>query len=140
MTDKLAWHEKGVSFVDGSRLEDWKKVFQSETWHWQYDTHELSFAIYAHDGQYWKLYQSRYVEPGKLEYTHGFGGIACRMVEVRYTATAKSPHSSKIKRVDDVEWIRTDEYDAGIHEVIRAGESSDRYGDRIGGSAGERVS
>lgn len=140
MTDKLAWQEKGRTFVDGSRLVDWQMVYQSETWHWQYDTHELSYAIYAHDGQFWKLYHARYVEPGKLEYTQGFGGIACRVVEVRYTASAKSPHSALLKAPGDVEWIRTYEFDSGIHEVVRSGEQSEKYGAPYGVFSAETVS
>lgn len=128
MTDKLAWLEQGRSFVDGSQLVDWKKVFQSETWHWQYDTHELTYAIYLHDGQYWKLYLSRFVAPGAHEYSYGFGGVACRVVEVRYTANARSPHSALPKVRGDVEWIRTYEFDENIHEAIRCGETNKKYG------------
>ncbi len=126
--DTLGWQNRGHSFEDGSRLADWEKVYQSDTWHWQYDTHELTFAIYAHDGQYWKLYQSRYVAPGELDYTCGYGGVACRMVEVRYTCAARSPHSALPKSTDDIEWIRTYEFDGAMHEVIRAGEANEQYG------------
>ena len=136
MTDKLAWQDRGRSFVDGSRLADWKKVFQSERWHWQYDTHELTYAIYAHDGQFWKLYHSRYVEPGRLEYTQGYGGVACRVVEVRYTTLARSPHSSLLKSPGDLEWIRTSEFDSRIHELVRAGEANDKYPAPDGAAAG----
>lgn len=56
MTDTLGWKIEGHSFRDGSLLADWEKIYQDSTWHWQYDTHEMTFAIYKHDGQYWKLY------------------------------------------------------------------------------------
>lgn len=84
MNDTLPWMIKGKTFTDGSQLSDWVKIYQSPDWHWQYDTHELSFAIYEHDGQYWKLYHARYVEPGADDYSYGYGGQACRMVLVGY--------------------------------------------------------
>ncbi len=128
MTDTLGWLRRGEQFADGSSLADWQKVYQSETWHWQYDTHELTYAIYAHDGQFWKLYHSRFVAPGDTRYTNGYGGVACRVVEVRYLITTKSPHSSLLKAAGDLEWIRTYEFDPALHEVIRAGEQSAKYG------------
>jgi hypothetical protein len=69
MNDKLPWAVRGKTFVDGSALSDWVKVYQSRDWHWQYDSHELNFAIYQHDGQYWKLYQARFAQ-GALTITH----------------------------------------------------------------------
>ena len=128
MSDKLAWQRNGEVFIDGSRLADWQKVYQSETWHWQYDTHELTFAIYAHDGQFWKLYRSRMVDPGHAAYRYGYGGVACRVVEVRYLIDSRSPHSAMLKYAGDLEWVRVNEVHRGIHEVVRAGELSDRYG------------
>ncbi len=129
MKDKLPWNVKGESFADGSRLADWRKVYQSSNWHWQYDTHEMSFAIYAHDGQFWKLYHVRYVHPGDDDYTFDFGGVACRVVETEYRVTARSPHSSLLKTKGDLEWIRTYEFDPAIHRVVRAGERNDKYGE-----------
>ncbi len=129
MKDKLAWNVVGESFADGSRLADWRKVYQSGDWHWQYDTHEMTFAVYAHDKQFWKLYHARYVNPGDDRYTYDFGGVACRVVEVEYLATARSPHSAMLKKTGDLEWIRTYEFDPAIHRVVRAGERSDKYGE-----------
>ena len=129
MKDKLPWNIKGESFADGSRLADWQKVYQSGEWHWQYDTHEMTFAIYAHDGQFWKLYHARYVHPGDDYYTYDFGGVACRVVEVEYLATARSPHSSVLKTNGDLEWVRTYEFDPAIHRVVRAGERNGKYGE-----------
>lgn len=129
MSDKLPWAIEGKSFKDGSQLSNWEMIYQSPDWHWQYDTHELTFAIYAHDGQYWKLYQARYVEPDADHYTYDYGGIACRMVLVEYLAQAGSPHSSILKRKGEAEWIRTDEYDARIHKVLKAGERNGKYGE-----------
>ena len=129
MKDKLPWQVKGESFADGSRLTDWQKIYQSPDWHWQYDTHEMTFAIYAHDGQFWKLYRARYVYPGDDHYTYDFGGVACRAVEVEYLETARSPHSSMLKRQGDLEWIRTYEFDPAIHRAVRAGERNEKYGE-----------
>jgi len=128
MHEKLAWAQMGETFVDGSRLQDWQKIFQSEIWHWQYDTHELTFAIYAHDGQFWKLYRSRQVAPASAEYVYAYGGVACRMLEVRYLVAGRSPHSALLKVPGDLEWIRTAEYNSAQHEVVRAGETNARYG------------
>ncbi|MEM8683295.1 MAG: hypothetical protein AAGF72_07690 [Pseudomonadota bacterium] len=128
MRDKLPWAVKGESFADGSRLADWQRVFRSTAWHWQYDTHEMSFSIYAHDGQFWKLYHARYVHPGDAHFTYGFGGVACRVVEVEYLHTARSPHSSMLQESGDLEWIRTYEFDPAIHRVVRAGERNEKYG------------
>lgn len=128
MNDTLPWAVKGRTFVDGSRLSDWEKIYQSPDWHWQYDTHELSFAIYEHDGQFWKLYEARFVESGAKDYSYDFGGQACRMVFVEYLSEARSPHSSMLKDQGDEEWIRTYEYDPKIHKVLKASEPSDKYG------------
>lgn len=129
MNDKLPWAIEGKTFTDGSRLSDWETIYQSQDWHWQYDTHELTFVIYTHDGQYWKLYHVRYVEPGDKEYTYDYGGQACRVVLVKYLAQSRSPHSSALKKKGEEEWIRTDEYDSKIHIVLKAGERNDKYGE-----------
>lgn len=128
MNEKLGWSVRGETFVDGSHLTDWIKIYQSEVWHWQYDTHELRFAIYRYDGQYWKLYQSRYVEPGDDVYSYGVGGVACRVIEVRYLKKGKSPHSARLREAGDLEWIRTDEFDPALHDIVRTGEASEKYG------------
>ena len=57
MRNQLAWKIPGETFEDGSRLADWKKI-ASFPWQWQYDTHELAFDIYEHNGGYWKLYRA----------------------------------------------------------------------------------
>ncbi len=71
-------------------------MFESDIWHWQYDTHELSFTIYEHDGQYWKLYRAHFARNDGQGYDYGFGGQACRMTLVRYRRNAKSPHSNRL--------------------------------------------
>ena len=128
MRDTLQWTVRGKSFEDGSRLDDWNKIEESGEWHWQYDTHELTFAIYEHDGQYWKLYRARYVLDDDSDYTYDFGGQACRMALVEYKAQARSPHSARLMRVGDREWVRTYEVDETIHTVIKAGRADAKYG------------
>jgi hypothetical protein len=128
MTDKLGWHVHGVSFEDGSRLADWTKIHESGVWIWQYDTHELSFDIYEHDGQFWKLYRARFADDDASGYALGYGGQACRVVLVRYPARAKSPHSSLIMEAGAEEWVRTYEVDKTIHEVVKAGRADPKYG------------
>ena len=128
MNDKLPWTIKGETFIDGSQLSDWVEIYQSPDWHWQHDTHELSFAIYEHEGQYWKLYHARFVEPGEDEYSYDYGGQACRMVLVEYLCQARSPHSSMLEKQGDEEWVRTYEYNPKIHKVLKAGELNDKYG------------
>ncbi len=129
MTDTLQWRIRGDSFEDGSLLAaDWNVVEESDAWHWQYDTHELSFTIYEHDGQYWKLYRARFVPDGADDYAYGFGGQACRMAKVRYRVRARSPHSSRLMQRGDEEWVRTYEVDESIHDVILTGRDDPRYG------------
>ena len=128
MTDTLGWALPGVRFEDGSRLEDWTKVEESGVWHWQYDTHELTFDIYEHDGQYWKLYRLRYVPKDASDHAYDYGGQACRMALVEYRRTTRSPHSSKLMQVGDKEWVRTYEVDEAIHRVIAAGRDDPKYG------------
>ena len=127
MTDSLQWSLRGVSFEDGSHLKDWRKIYESDVWHWQYDTHELSFAIYQHDGQYWKLYRARFVPDDEDGYAYGFGGQACRMALVRYRRRAKSPHSSRLMQAGDEEWVRTYEVDDALHQVLKAGRTDAKY-------------
>ncbi len=123
MSDTLKWQVKGELFEDGSPVSDWRKVEQSN-WQWQYDTHELAFDIYEHDGDYWKLYRARWVPRGSTEYVHDFGGQACRMVLVEYQTTARSPHSHKRMQAGDLEWVRTYEYDESVHRLTKAGQRS----------------
>ncbi len=120
MSDTLKWRVRGKFFEDGSRMSDWRKVEQSD-WQWQYDTHELAFDIYEHDGDYWKLYRARRVPEGTTKYVYDFGGQACRMVLIEYQTTARSPHSHKLMQAGDFEWVRTYEYDKSIHRLIKAG-------------------
>ena len=123
MSDTLKWRLKGELFEDGSQLSDWRKIEQSD-WQWQYDTHELTFDIYEHDGDYWKLYRARRVPEGATEYVYDFGGQACRMVLVKYQTTARSPHSHRLMQAGEFEWVRTYEYDESIHRLIKAGLNS----------------
>ncbi len=126
MTDTLQWQVHGEAFEDGSRLADWTKI-ETGPWHWQYDSHELSFGIYEHDGQYWKLYHARWVPQGGAEYDYGFGGQACRIVLVEYSSRARSPHSARLMQSGDLEWVRTYEVDEAIHRVIKAGRNDPKY-------------
>ncbi len=120
MSDTLRWKIPGEVFEDGSKLSDWTKI-ESSSWQWQYDTHELAFDIYEHAGQYWKLYRSRWVEPGASEHSYGWGGQACRMALVEYTRRTRSPHSSVLKEVGELEWVRTYEVDADLQRVVKTG-------------------
>ena len=108
MTDTLQWAVRGESFEDGSKLSDWTKIETSGRWDWQYDTHELTFDIYEHDGQYWKLYRARFVPQGASDYAHDFGGQACRMALVEYKRQAGSPHSDLNALVKHVKAGRSD--------------------------------
>ncbi len=127
MTDTLKWQVRGQVFEDGSELANWHEIEES-TWQWQYDTHELSFAIYEHDGQYWKLYRARWVPEGTTEYVYGYGGQACRMAKVAYEKRARSPHSGLLMEADDLEWVRTYEVDEDIPRVVKAGKADAKYG------------
>lgn len=128
MSDTLGWRIEGQTFADGSHYTDWEKVYQDDTWHWQYDTHEMTFAIYKYDGQFWKLYEVRFVLPGDTSYSYGFGGQACRMVEIEYNQKARSPHSNMPMTQGTRQWIRTYEYNPEIMTVITEGETNEKYG------------
>ena len=136
MPDTLGWAVRGESFEDGSRLADWDKIEDSGVWHWQYDTHALTFQIYEHDGQYWKLYRARFVPPGADHYAYDFGGQACRMALVEYTAQAGSPHTAMLIRPGEREWVRTYEVDERIHTVVKAGRRDAKYGAPYGPKKG----
>ena len=126
MKNTLRWRIPGEVFEDGSRLADWRKI-ETSPWLWQYDSHELSFDIYEHDRQYWKLYRARFVPEGATEYAYDFGGRACRMALVEYKRRARSPHSSKLMEGGDREWVRTYELDESSHNVVRAGRADPKY-------------
>ncbi len=126
MADTLKWSIPGEAFEDGSKLEDWLRI-ESSPWHWQYDSHELTFDIYEHDGQYWKLYRARSVPPGSAEYEYGFGGQACHMTLVKYLSRARSPHSARLMQIGDLEWVRTYEVDDVFHSVVKAGQNDPKY-------------
>lgn len=132
MSDTLGWQRRGMRFDDGSLLADWKKVYESPAWMWQYDTHELSFDIYEHDGQFWKLYRARFAKEDGSGYSYGYGGQACRMALVRYRRTARSPHSALLMQQGAEEWVRTYEVDSELHEVVRAGRADPKYGAPFG--------
>ncbi|GJM15133.1 MAG: hypothetical protein DHS20C13_04600 [Thermodesulfobacteriota bacterium] len=115
---KLGWKIKGVMFQDGSKLEDWHKI-EGSSWHWQYDDHDLTFDIYEHKGEFWKLYRSRRVPMGTTNYDYSYGGLACRMAQVRYKALSRSPHSGVLKDESELEWVRVEEVDEEIHKVLK---------------------
>jgi hypothetical protein len=127
MTDILGWKAEGVQFQDGSYLSDWEEIYTDDKWHWQYDTHELSFSIYKHEGQFWKLYKARFVKPNGEEYSYGYGGQACRMVEVQYKKTVRSPHSKMLAKAGSSEWIRTYEFNPQFMTPLTVGKNSDKY-------------
>ncbi len=127
MRNQLAWKIPGETFEDGSRLADWKKI-ASFPWQWQYDTHELAFDIYEHDGGYWKLYRTRSAQPGADSYQTSFGGQACRMTLVEYRRRTGSPHSRLLKEQGELEWVRVEEVDLAIHRPVMGGESTPAQG------------
>lgn len=127
MTDTLQWQKPGETLEDGSLFAHWIKIEESGVWHWQYDTHEMTFDIYEHDGQYWKFYRIRYADDNG-EYQYHFGGQACRMALVAYSTKTRSPHSNRAMSPGDLEWVRTYEVDEAIHRVIKAGRDDAKYG------------
>lgn len=114
---KLGWRIKGSVFEDGSSLKDWKKI-EGSPWNWQYDDHELTFEIYESRGRYWKLYRARRVPIGAKEYDYHYGGQACRVVKVSYKTRTRSPHSGTLKDQGDIEWVRVEEVDEDIHDIL----------------------
>lgn len=130
MKNTLRWRIPGYEFEDGSKVLDWKKI-ESSAWHLQIESdYEMTFDIYEHDGQFWKLYQGRWVVEGTAEYTYRYGGQACRMTQVEYTQKARSPHSGLLKQAGDLEWVRVYEVDDRIHAVVQAGQPDPNYGDK----------
>ncbi|MGV2831860.1 hypothetical protein [Myxosarcina sp. GI1(2024)] len=127
MKNTLRWRIPGQEFEDGSQLNDWHKI-ESSSWHLQFESnYEMTFDIYEHDGQYWKLYQARWVTEGSNEYVYRYGGQACRMTQVEYTTRSRSPHSGLLKEAGDLEWVRVYEVDQGIHYVVKTGQSDLKY-------------
>ena len=131
MKNTLQWRISGQEFEDGSLVADWRKI-ESTDWHHQIEgQYEMTFDIYEHDGQFWKLYQARWVVEGTAGYLYRYGGQACRMTQVEYRQTVRSPHSGLLKQAGAPEWVRTYEVDERIHRVIQAGEPDPKYNDRI---------
>ncbi len=119
MSEKLGWKTRGKQFEDGSSLDNWTKVEESGIWHWQYDTHELTFDIYEYNACYWKLYRVRYPSETRDGYQYDYGGQACQVALVAYLNCTASPHSNKVMQTGELEWIRVSEIDPAIHKVIR---------------------
>ena len=119
--NKMQWLIKDHSFEDGSHLTDWTKI-EGSPWIPQIEGHELSFDIYKHDNQFWKLYIARWKAKGKPGLTYSYGGQACRMAQVQYKKETLSPHSGVQKVAGDIEWVRVEEVDGNIHRVLRKGE------------------
>ncbi len=134
MKNTLRWRIPGQEFEDGSQLKDWHKI-ENSLWHLQFESnYEMSFDIYEHDGQYWKLYQGRWVTEGnnENEYVYRYGGQACRMTQVEYTTRSRSPHSGLLKAAGDLEWVRVYEVDERIHYIVKAGQPNPKYdGERV---------
>ncbi|NET35163.1 MAG: hypothetical protein F6K19_24570 [Cyanothece sp. SIO1E1] len=127
MKTTLQWRIFGQEFEDGSQLTDWEKV-ESSAWHPQIDRgYQMTFAIYEHDGQFWKLYQGRWAVEGTTEYLYRYGGQACRMTQVAYKTKARSPHSGLLKEAGDLEWVRVYEVDEQIHTILQAGQLDSKY-------------
>ena len=127
MKNTLRWRIPGQEFEDGSQVDDWHKI-ESSPWHLQFESnYEMTFDIYEHAGQYWKLYQARWVTEGSNEYVYRYGGQACRMTQVEYITRSRSPHSGLLKEVGDLEWVRVYEVEERIHYVVKTGQSDHKY-------------
>ena len=127
MKNTLQWKIPGQEFEDGSLVTDWKKI-ENTPWHLQIESqYEMTFDIYEHDGQFWKLYQARWVIEGSTRYLYRYGGQACRMAQVQYRQIVRSPHSGLLKQAGDLEWVRVYEVDKRIHQVIRIGKVDPHY-------------
>ena len=114
---KLRWRIQDREFEDGSQLKQWKRI-EDTAWIPQPEGHELTFSIYEHDGRFWKLYRGRW-RTNEGGYAYSYGGQACQVAEVRYRRNAISPHSSVSKLAGEREWVRVEEVDPTIHDVIR---------------------
>ena len=131
MKNTMRWRVPGHQFEDGSALADWKKI-ESTVWHLQIESnYEMTFDIYEHDGQFWKLYQGRWVVEGTVKYMYRYGGQACRMTQVEYKQTARSPHSGLLKEAGELEWVRVYEVDDRIHTIVQAGRPDPKYDDTV---------
>ncbi|MEM7795782.1 MAG: hypothetical protein AAF579_15185 [Cyanobacteria bacterium P01_C01_bin.118] len=131
MKNTLQWKISGQEFEDGSLVTDWKKI-ESNPWHLQIESqYEMTFDIYEHDGQFWKLYQARWVIEGTTEYLYRYGGQACRMTQVQYRQTVRSPHSGLLKQAGDLEWVRVYEVDERIHQVMQTGKIDLKYDNSV---------
>ncbi len=118
--NKMRWRIKDHEFEDGSTLANWTKI-EGSSWLPQEEGYELSFDIYEHDGQFWKLYIARWKAEDQSKYAYSYGGVACRMAQVAYKKQALSPHSGVEKPGGELEWVRVEEVDNAIHQVIRKG-------------------
>ncbi len=114
----MHWRIRGREFEDGSPLSSWIKI-EGSSWIPQIGGCELSFNIYKHDGHFWKLYVTRWKLDGRAESEYTYGGRACRVAQVKYRASAKSPHSGVEKARGELEWVRVEEVDPEIHAVVR---------------------
>ena len=130
MKNTMQWQIPDQEFEDGSRITDWKKL-EDGAWHPQFErNYEMKFDIFEYDGQFWKLYQARWVADGTFQYHCRYGGQACRMSQVQYQKMTRSPHSGLLKKAGDLEWVRVYEVDEQIHKVIQAGRPDLKYDSR----------
>ena len=88
LKDKMHWAVKDQVFEDGSMVQEWEKI-EGSPWIPQDEGYELSFDIYRHHDQFWKLYIARWIPEGAAEYAYAYGGVACRIAEVRYKTDKK---------------------------------------------------
>ena len=127
MKNTLRWRVPGREFEDRSQLSDWQKI-ESNPWHLQFESnYEMTFDIYQHNGQYWKLYRGRWVIEDSNEYVYSYGGQVCRVTQVEYTTRSRSPHSGLLKEAGDLEWVRVSEVDRQIHYIVKAGQADSKY-------------
>ena len=127
MKNTLKWRVIGQNFEDGSKLKDWKKI-ESNPWYLQIESfYEATFDIYEHDGQYWKLYRSRWVPENTTGYVYRYGGQACRMTLVEYKTKTRSPHSGLLFEAGELEWVRVYEVDKNIHRIVKAANPNPKY-------------
>ncbi len=49
------------------------------------------------------------------------------MALVTYKQRSRSPHSARLMRAGDLEWVRTYEVDDAIHRVVKAGQNDPKY-------------
>ena len=127
MKNTLQWKIPGQDFEDGSNVSDWQTI-ERNAWHLQFESgYEMTFDIYKHDGQFWKLYRARWALEGSSEYLYRYGGQACRMTQVKYKQAVRSPHSGLLKNAGDLEWVRVYEVDDSIHTIVQTGQPDPKY-------------